>query len=285
MIYVVLTDRLGNNLFQVGAALSITPQVTLVVESSEAEQQIDKYGDSFFSNLSIVDSPPKGVPVYQESRFNFDKIPYVPGKPLVLRGYFQSYKYLKRDVAIKQFGPSESTKLSLISDFPFLNDPDCVSVHVRRGDYLKATYEHPVCGASFFAAARTLIGEDKNFVVMSDDIDWCKRNFRGGNVEFMEGTTDVTDLYVASLCSAHIISNSSFGWWGAYLASLRRGCVIAPTPWFGFRSKADTRDLLPEEWLTIGSGQTIGKNLFARIQFLSAHIRYKLAAVKSGYDR
>ncbi len=71
------------------------------------------------------------------------------------------------------------------------------------------------------------------------------------NFLFVEGNTDYEDLSLFSMCRNHIISNSTFGWWGAWLSPNDDKKVIAPKTWFGPGVGHDTKDLIPEEWTTI----------------------------------
>jgi hypothetical protein len=100
-------------------------------------------------------------------------------------------------------------------------------------------------------------------VVLSDDIPWCRTYFSGRRFTFIDGQSPAEDFFLMSACANHIISNSSFSWWGAWLGINPAKRVIAPRDWFtgefadaaipfvagpphhGFH---DTRDLTPENW-------------------------------------
>jgi hypothetical protein len=58
------------------------------------------------------------------------------------------------------------------------------------------------------------------------------------------------DMLVMTRCSHQIIANSSFSWWGAWLASASEKIVVAPARWFNDVS-LDTSDLIPDDWLRI----------------------------------
>jgi hypothetical protein len=122
---------------------------------------------------------------------------------------------------------------------------DVVAVHVRRGDYLK----NPAVFANIFTTdyyARadqlmsTLLGRPYLLLVFSDDIPWCMANplFPAERqVVYVSGNDASTDIYLQSLCNHHIIANSSFSWWGAWLATGEGQQVIAPATWFGPRGQ------------------------------------------------
>ena len=87
------------------------------------------------------------------------------------------------------------------------------------------------------------------FLVFSDDIAWCKDNFKGFDITFVEGEEDFIDLYLMARCRNNIIANSSFSWWAAWLNPDPHKKVIAPAMWFsGDLQGCDTSTLLPQQW-------------------------------------
>ena len=177
-----------------------------------------------------------------------------------LDGYWQSAKYfadsaeiLRADFTIK-FAPD-----SLNRDIgDFIQSCEAVSIHVRRGDYVanKSVSRHH--GSSTLQYYKTAIDEmttrlsHPHFFVFSDDPTWVKNNLK---VEAPTTYIDnngpekgYEDLRLMSLCRHHIIANSSFSWWGAWLSMHPEKIVIAPQKWFN-RDDIDTSDLLPKSWL------------------------------------
>ena len=81
----------------------------------------------------------------------------------------------------------------------------------------------------------------------------------------MKGQSSVEDLFLMSLCKGHIIGNSSFSWWGAWLDARPQKTVIAPARWFAgsyadpslpfssrpYQGYHDTRDIIPAEWIKL----------------------------------
>ena len=101
------------------------------------------------------------------------------------------------------------------------------------------------------------------FYVFSDDIDFCRHRFIGPQFIFMDQSLDIADMILMSRCASHIIANSTFSWWGAWLNPSASKKVIAPREWFtgdyvdpslpfrlhhGFH---DTKDLIPDAWLRL----------------------------------
>ena len=86
-------------------------------------------------------------------------------------------------------------------------------------------------------------------VLISDDIDWCKENISGGNIIYSDGDF-WEDLWLQTLCKDNIISNSTFGWWGAYLNIHDSRKVYYDAPWF---NGIGDGDIIPENdnWVNI----------------------------------
>ena len=170
---------------------------------------------------------------YKENSDNpYAPIPYKPY--LLIEGYFQSEKHFadrRRDI-IKLF--IDSSIIRDLSKKFKRSIKNSVSVHVRRGDYIRFAHVYPLLGITYYAKALAYIGEHRkidNILIFSDDIPWCKENFHGDKLKFIEGMEDWEDMYLMSLCSNNIISNSSFSWWGSYLNQSDDNIVIAPKQW------------------------------------------------------
>ena len=124
------------------------------------------------------------------------------------------------------------------------------SVHVRRGDYLKHTDVYCLCDVDYYKKSMELVG-DSFFIFISDDIDWCKEHFaplihlfKDISIKFSEGNDELTDLMLMKYCHHHIIANSSFSWWGAWLCINPEKKVIFPPKWFGPACNHDSKDLI-----------------------------------------
>lgn len=176
-----------------------------------------------------------------------------------LQGYWQTEKYFAHiaEQVRKEFTfriPLSASDEQLAQDIMSTNS---VSVHIRRGDYIKerrrADYE--VCTAVYYRRAVEYIQTHVSspvFYVFSDDPEWGKEQ----NI-FPEGTIFVTghtskdsyiDMQLMSMCRHHIIANSSFSWWGAWLGQEEDTTVLAPSTWFRYRQRPD---IIPQNWITI----------------------------------
>lgn len=133
---------------------------------------------------------------------------------------------------------------------------ESVSVHVRRGDMANnpATLAvHGVCSPGYYKAAAGHIAKSVNnpeFFVFSDDIQWAKGNIALGPkcryIDHNKGEDTCSDMRLMSLCRHHIIANSSFSWWGAWLNPDPRKIVVAPERWFA--ADWDSSDIIPPSW-------------------------------------
>ena len=194
-----------------------------------------------------------------ERHFHFDdEVASLPDGSW-LRGYWQSQRYfddadadVRRDFAFAQ--PPAGHNAALLREIQGKNS---VSVHVRRGDYVEdptTNATHGVCDLDYYRRAIALLTEktsEPEFFLFSDDPEWTR-----ANLGFAQPATVVDhngpdagheDLRLMSQCSHHIIANSSFSWWGAWLGTGSDRIVVAPKQWFRDDTR-DTRDLIPEGW-------------------------------------
>ena len=201
--------------------------------------------------------------VAEQQAFCFDASVFRRGKNVLLDGYWQSEHYFKPiEQTIRQefvFRPSPSQEL--LAMMRLVSQGESVSVHVRRGDYVSnpvVARFHGVCGLEYYTQAMKMIAQkvaSPRFFVFSDDMEWVKAHFpRMESVLFMEhhGQTDTDDLRLMTCCKHHIIANSSFSWWGAWLASSPQKIVIAPQHWINVQTTPNqSHDIFPEHWITL----------------------------------
>lgn len=157
-----------------------------------------------------------------------------------LYGHFESYEYFKNaenevrsDFVIRDEILSKAVEVHNKNN---LDHPVCVSV--RRGDFIKFQDNHSPCTESYYDEAMNILGKERQYLITSDDIEWCKTIFVGNNFTFNDTIPDGVhkghfDMAVGSLCSDFIISNSTFSWWISYLGNDKNKKIIAPDPWFG----------------------------------------------------
>src|SRR5574344_2365730 len=282
MIYIehIPGCRLGNILFQVAAALSLDANVTFCSKDDATLEYIQQFQNNILKLITIQKELPslKQLKCYEEPFENcyiYYPIPYQQGEDIVIKGFFQSYKYLCREVVIKSFSISEDIRKLIGNNFPYLYNGLWTSIHVRRGDYLnkKNRYIHPICSIGYYKKAISQFPLEMNYLIISDDIVWCKSHFKGKKFYFAENTTAIIYLYLPSFCHNNIISNSSYGWWGAYLNQHENKIVIAPKIWIGYVAELKVKDLLPQKIIIINNQHS----LHSMLDYILSHwnrIRY-----------
>ncbi len=179
-----------------------------------------------------------------------------------LVGYWQSERYFAEiaDLIRREFTPRVELP-GLDADLSQeIDATNSVSLHVRRGDYVSnpiAAAMHGALPLSYYSRALTLMGErveNPRVFVFSDDIPWARANLESHLplcfVEQKGPDADIADMWLMSRCKHHIIANSSFSWWGAWLNPRPDKVVVAPEPWFT-DPKRDPTDIVPEGWLRV----------------------------------
>jgi hypothetical protein len=113
-----------------------------------------------------------------------------------------------------------------------------------------------VCSLAYYQKAIEYIKSQVKtpvFYIFSDDIEWVKSNLLlDKNTVFVghnKGTESYNDMHLMSLCKHHIIANSSFSWWGAWLNASPNKIVVAPKKWFA--SNQNDQDLIPRSWVKL----------------------------------
>ena len=119
-----------------------------------------------------------------------------------------------------------------------------VAIHIRRGDYVNNPFYVDLMETDYYERAMAMFPDDE-FLVFSDDIEWCKNKRTFSNCEFAENNTEIEDLNLMAGCKGVIMANSSFSWWGAFLSN---GKVIAPKQYY---SDGVERTKLLEKWIKI----------------------------------
>lgn len=242
---------LGNQLFCISATLAYAQEHGKQASFPQIDKQNDysKYNKIFYYNL-LKEPITRFDSYYKEPAFCFNKIPHFNGN-VCLEGYFQSEKYFKTyKKEILDF--FSINKIQDIFQKKYNIKENTCSLHVRRGDYLNLSNYHVNLTIDYYKKAIEQVGKEEQFLVFSDDIEWCKKEFNFlKNVSFSENCQDWQDIILMSLCKNNIIANSSFSWWGAWLNQHHDSLKIAPKKWFANNVNNDTNDLIPNDWKII----------------------------------
>lgn len=178
-----------------------------------------------------------------------------------LKGYWQSERYfaaneekIRDDLQLREPPTGHNTKALLE-----IGNANAVSLHIRRGDYVSnaaAHATHGTCTLDYYQRAARHIAEtaqsDPVIFTFSDDPDWVRENlelpFEMRFVDHNDGSTAHEDIRLMSACRHHIIANSSFSWWGAWLNPSPDKIVVAPKRWFA-HPKMHNPDIAPDSWV------------------------------------
>jgi hypothetical protein len=147
--------------------------------------------------------------------------------------------------------PSERARSLLDARFaPLSTIPSKTCVHVRRGDYTLGNPLFPPCPLRYYELAVAQIATDDpttQFLVFSDDIPWCRANLAVPGAIYIDGNEDWIDLFLMAKCEHHVIANSTFSWWGAFLS-----CNKAPIyPWLTGVTPRGEYKHYPDSWREI----------------------------------
>lgn len=199
------------------------------------------------------------IRVFREQFFHFDPELLVASDNTYLDGYWQSERYFAdiEDTIRKEFTvktpPDEQNRAMR----DMIQTTDSVSLHVRRGDYVtdSATNSyHGICDLDYYRRAISQVVRQiatPVFFVFSDDPEWVGQNlkidYQTVFVRHNSPENGFEDLRLMSFCKHHIIANSTFSWWGAWLSDNKDKIVYAPKNWFA-AAKCNDMDLIPATW-------------------------------------
>lgn len=287
MIYVRLAGGLGNQMFQYATAralaLRMGSEVLLDVRDLRDGPRHAVFGLDRFRIRARVGQeeelpPGRSQPLryaiwrafgrsprfLRERGLGLNRAVLEAGDDVYLHGYWQSEGY---------FADAAQT---LRTDFEFATAPESgsirvmeairaqegsVSVHLRRGDYVSTAggrVTHGVCGQDYYTRAlkwaRDEIGPKLHAFVFSDDLVWARDNLQLDCPMTLVDANDPLsaheDLRLMAACRHHVIANSTFSWWGAWLDARPDKVVIAPHRWYA-DSRLSNPDILPAGWIAV----------------------------------
>lgn len=176
---------------------------------------------------------------------------------LYFKGFYQSERFfadIKDDVREAfTFDKRNANERSLRLLEQIGSDANAVSLHIRRGDYLLPKHWETtgsICQLPYYQNAIAEMNHP-SYYVFSDDIPWVRENLPLENVVYVDwnkGEDSWQDMMLMSCCRHHIICNSTFSWWGAWLNPREDKIVIAPNRWF---RHCETPNIYPAGWLTV----------------------------------
>ena len=283
MVITKLIGGLGNQMFQYAAALALSIRLrtemkidltrfaSYPLRTFELECYNIKTFTASEADIARLTSPSnlwgrlvgfRKNHILQEKHFHVDPRFYCWRGDCYLDGYWQSERYfLEQEDVIRHCFSWKNSIISACEELRRdIEAKTAVSIHVRRGDYV-SSYEtnafHGTCSIEYYHEAAKLVAcqvRSPHYFIFSDDICWAKDNLHlPFPTTFMSDRSlhhASVDMLLMSYCQHHIIANSSYSWWGAWLCSNPEKIVIAPKKWFN-DSTIDTSDLIPQGWQRI----------------------------------
>ena len=288
-----LFGGLGNQLFQYAFLFALSRQgekARLEASSYEYDDKRVCELHHFHISLPIEGGPPpwafrkSRIPACLRSLFSAPKYPHFreekrhgfdpgltapPRCHTYFKGYFQTEQYFLhcREQLCREFRlktPLTQENARVLED---IRSCCSISLHIRRTDYLSNPYLSPPPLEYYLRSMAEMEGrlraagvpqESLRYFVFSDDIEWARQNLSPAlphvHVDINDGGAGYFDLELMRNCRHHIIANSTFSWWAAWLNEHAEKIVIAPRIWFN-RNEDDryhTDDaLIPGSWLRI----------------------------------
>lgn len=281
MLFVKLSDGMGNQMFQYAyyKHLCHSQRNVYLDLSFFRKPNVPDYQLNVFPNINYSRLPDKMSLYYPESniikrgiRGALKKAHYIkyeqnasivdekmidPQSGIII-GYFQNELYFN-DVKnqIKHDFKFPNNNISLMNCLEKIKNYNTVSIHFRRGDYLKLKDIYGgICTEEYYFKSISYIYkhiEKPKFIVFSDDIEWVMDNFKLDDAIFMHPSMfdnyhDWFDMYIMSKCKNNIIANSSFSWWGAWLNDTPGKIVICPKRWDNLQP---SRSMAANGWVSI----------------------------------
>jgi len=283
MISIDVMGGLGNQLFMIFATLAygIQHNVKVVFPRDNCHKDVNRtiYWDTFLPELKlfttgnpanqITEEQRAAFPKYREPGFDYRPFPDFGTQNICLSGYFQSPQY---------FAPVQSTiyKMIHLSDkkrdirekYPhyFSDNKPIVSIHFRLGDYKTKRQYHPIMNYEYFEQALQHIvtkvtSVDLRVLYLCEEEDnafvqgYIQR-LQTPHIEFQKVGDEIPDyeqLLIMACCQHHIIANSTFSWWGAYLNESPDKIVCFPSVWFGQSYIYNHLGMMHRDWIRIPS--------------------------------
>ncbi len=288
MIVTHIFGGLGNQLFQIatGVALAERLGVELRLDTRYFKRKLPVQDDLYthhFSHGTREERPsllpanrgdglcrylaaklrPKPYTVYQETGLAYDPTFRNLGDGTYLKGYWQTEKYFCDQAPAVRAALAIITRPNATNGHMLdeINACNAVSLHIRRGDYItnaKFQKTHGNCDMDYYQSAAERIasksGTDPVFYAFSDEPDWVRHHlklpFEIRVVDHNGPATSYEDIRLMRNCRHHIVANSSFSWWGAWLNPDPDKIVVSPKRWFADPEMQDN-DVICHDWITI----------------------------------
>lgn len=250
--------QMGNNMFQIATACALA-------WDNDAEayfpdlltNQLDKIPFNNQHMFFRCATKPPEQPLsasFSEPSFAYSKIAFYPN--MHINGFFQSEKYFKhhQDKLLELFAPHPDYAAHIEKKYgEILKQPNTVGIQIRWYYEDPTGAIHIQYGRDYLDKAMHLFPEDSVFIVSSNNVALARQNIPNWakNVVFLENEPHYIDFFVLSLCKHNIITNSTFGWWAAWLNKNPEKKIVAPRVYLNPNSAIPTQDMLPDSWVKL----------------------------------
>lgn len=243
--------RFGNQMFQYASLMGIAKKLGydygVNYSNKHHEEGLHFLLPDVFEKLSAKDCSNYFPQNYlREPTWEFNEYMFTIPDNTDILGYFQSEKYFEhcKDDVAKEFTFKQEIEEKIQSKRKLISDP-VISLHIRLGDYKNYPTKFPIPDINYYKQGLEHLPKDVPIYIFSDEPNEAKNIFSSlnKNVSVIEGQKNWEDMCLMKMCEWHIIANSSFSWWGAWLGNSKK--VVAPATWFGDAPE------MPKNWSDI----------------------------------
>ena len=271
--------RLGNQLFQIAATIGIAESQNLrwdfpaSISATESGRLFQLSGSLKLTGTRVATIEETSA-FHQEIDLRANQQLSETGQTRVLslHGYYQSLDYFKEHLTtISKFLTIPSAyKKRILDAHPELNLDNCVTLHVRRGDYIGLDHLYNILSVNYYIEALKTMPRVDHVIIVSDDKEWCQKYIEPEirqPVSYSKFDDYISDFVLLYLGHHIITANSTFSWWAAFLSQLQRirssaqatdynqhGLVVMPRLWFnttGALADLNDRAIFPDSWTVI----------------------------------
>lgn len=257
-----IRGQLGNNLFIVATTCALAWDNNAVAYFPHLRYYYTLNPQNVPSNISHifyrcnVSQPSRPIAFsWSEPSFAYHEIPF--HSDMSLHGYFQSEKYFvrHREKLLQLFAPHPDDLKYVQTKYQWLLEHPCtVGIHLRHQWEDPSGDLYIQYGKDYLQKAMKSFPENSLFILFSDNMEFAIKNIpeeMQNRVKYVKGEAYFIDFLLMTLCKHNLITNSSFGWWVAWLNQNPNKIITAPHQWYNPKSPLDTRDVLPESWIKI----------------------------------
>ena len=258
-----LMNQLGNQMFQIAATLALAwdNNAEAVFEDLQTKQKLNipfNYKNLFFRLKTRL---PEGVVLSKAKSggsFYYRPIRFYPNSQYSFFSPWMKHFDHHRDKLLKIFTPHPEIIQKTMNKYQWIFEtPNTVGIQIRT--YSPCLHNgFPFLGKKYFLDAMNKFPDDYVFIICSDRIEWCEQHFKDipKNIVFIKGNDHISDLFLLASCKHNIISNSTFGWWAAYLNQNQNKTVIAPYLWYAGHCEkmefpGNWNGFYPKDWIIL----------------------------------